>query len=154
MTADGAMAEVIAACRPEWAMISDARHPAAAFDDVAQRLTGDLDLATRRVFRAAIDARERITTTALGGGIAIPHARMALVGAARIAIARFPAGLDLGARDALPVDLVVMLMTREEDHPGHLRLLARVAARLADRGRRDALRAAEAPAGLVAAFLA
>jgi mannitol/fructose-specific phosphotransferase system IIA component (Ntr-type) len=141
------------ACHPEWALVARFPDRLAVLDRLVDLLGRDLPPDLTAVFRRAIHDRERVTTTALGGGIAIPHARISGVGAVRIALARAEDGVAFEARDGQPVRLVAMLMSREEDHGGHLRHLAAVAARLADRGRRDRMLAAGDPAALVRAFI-
>jgi mannitol/fructose-specific phosphotransferase system IIA component (Ntr-type) len=141
------------ACHPDWALVARFPDRAAVLDRLVDLLGTDLPPALTAGFRQAVHDRERVTTTALGGGIAIPHARIGGVGAVRIALARAVEGVSFEARDGQPVVLVAMLMSREEDHGGHLRHLAAVAARLADRGRRERMLAAGDPAALVRAFL-
>ena len=92
--------------------------------------------------------RERLGTTAVGGGIAIPHAR--LPGLERIvgAMARLTPAVPLDAPDELPVDLVFVLLSPADAGADHLKALARVSRALRDRslvaklhgaGSRDAL---------------
>jgi mannitol/fructose-specific phosphotransferase system IIA component (Ntr-type) len=140
------------ACHPDWALVARFPDRAAALDRLVDVLGLDLPPALAAGFRQAIHDRERLTTTALGGGIAIPHARVGGVGAVRIALALALDGVPFEARDGQPVRLIAMLMSREEDHAGHLRHLAAVAARLADRSRRERMFASPDPAALVRAF--
>lgn len=82
------------------------------------------------LFIEAVHQREQVGSTAIGGGVAIPHARLRGLDACRIAIGRCPAGIDFAAPDRQPVHLLVMLATRDSDHLEHLRLLATLAALL------------------------
>jgi mannitol/fructose-specific phosphotransferase system IIA component (Ntr-type) len=54
--------------------------------------------------------REALGTTAIGGGIAIPHARSMVVGAPAVAFARLRQGLPFGARDRVRVRAVFLLV--------------------------------------------
>ncbi|MCF6282014.1 MAG: PTS sugar transporter subunit IIA [Candidatus Polarisedimenticolaceae bacterium] len=86
-----------------------------------QKLTQDL------VFDKLLE-RERLGTTALGYGIALPHARMAGVTEARGAFIQLCEGIDFGAVDRKPVDLAFALLVPEEATDEHLQLLAKLAA--------------------------
>lgn len=80
----------------------------------------------------ALQERERLGTTALGDGIAIPHAKIdelpALVGF----FARLAKPADFDALDGEPVDLVFLLLAPEEAGADHLKALARIARILRD----------------------
>ena len=73
--------------------------------------------------------RERLGSTAIGKGVALPHARSITVTRPHVAVARSRAGIPWGAPDDLPVTLVLLILTpgewSEEAHHG---LIARGAA--------------------------
>jgi nitrogen PTS system EIIA component len=71
--------------------------------------------------------REAAATTALGGGIAIPHARTPHCPAPCLAAARLDPAVDFGATDGIPVDMVFLLLGPPEAPGEHVRLLARIA---------------------------
>jgi mannitol/fructose-specific phosphotransferase system IIA component (Ntr-type) len=71
--------------------------------------------------------REEAATTALGGGIALPHARTATCPDPRLAVARLAPAVDFGATDTIPVDLVFLLLGPPEAPGEHVKLLARIA---------------------------
>jgi len=71
--------------------------------------------------------REAAATTALGGGIALPHARTAFCPDPCLAVARLSPAVDFGATDTIPVDLVFLLLGPPEAPGEHVRLLARIA---------------------------
>ncbi len=100
------------------------------------------------VVSAGLTAREKLGTTGFGGGIAVPHARIAGLTAVRGVFARLARPIDFAAVDDLPVDIVFMLLSPPEAGAVHLKALARVSRRLRDRtfagkrrgaGSRDAL---------------
>ena len=68
--------------------------------------------------------RERLGVTAVGKGVAIPHARSTLVRLPRLVIARSPRGIDWSARDHAPVQLVMLVLSpgewSDEAHHGWL----------------------------------
>ncbi len=71
--------------------------------------------------------REAVASTALGGGIALPHARTVSCPEPRLAVARLSPPVDFGASDTVPVDLVFLLLGPPEAPGEHVRLLARIA---------------------------
>ena len=100
-------------------------------------LVDDADEAAR-----ALAGREAVQSTALGAGIAIPHARATCCGASRLFAVRLGMALDFGAPDGLPVDLVFVLLGPPGDPAAHVKLLARLARALGKPGVVQALRAA------------
>ena len=80
----------------------------------------------------AIEQRERLGTTGIGEGIAIPHARVP--GLAKLIgyFARLAAPIDYDALDDAPVDLVFLLLAPEAESTVQLKALARVARILRD----------------------
>ena len=96
-------------------------------------------------------ARERQSTTALVGGVAIPHARLAGLAGPLAALGRSRAGVDCGAHDGRPSHLFLLLVGAAEDPGGHLRMLAAVSRLLHDeRCRRRLMDAADSSAMLAA----
>jgi PTS system nitrogen regulatory IIA component len=86
--------------------------------------------------------RERLASTALGHGVAIPHARMAGLTRARGALVLLDRAVPFAAPDARPVDLVFAMAVPDDDVAGHLAHLGEVAERFSDADFRDSLRAA------------
>ncbi len=89
----------------------------------------------------ALKQRERLASTAIGHGVAIPHAR-GDGPQAHGAFLRLARPVDFGARDGVPVDLVFAMTTLDDRPELHLAHLAGVAERLADPEFRERLRAA------------
>jgi len=92
---------------------------------VLDRLAADgiLSAAHQPEVLAAILKREQLGSTAIGRGVALPHARCASVTRLVGAIAEFPAGVDFASTDGAPVH-IVCLMVCPADRPGsHLRAL-------------------------------
>lgn len=71
--------------------------------------------------------RERSFPTALGHGVAVPHAYCAGLDHQVIILARLPRGVDWGARDGKPVRLAFLLLSPHGDPEGHLAALAEIA---------------------------
>jgi nitrogen PTS system EIIA component len=85
--------------------------------------------------------RERLGSTGLGEGVAIPHCR--LVGRTEVvgAFVKLDKPVDFDAPDGVPVDLVFVLVVPEHANKLHLELLARLAQVFGDDANRRALRA-------------
>lgn len=92
---------------------------------------------------AQLEARERISSTAIGEGVAIPHCRSERLRQMTVCVAVDPEGVDFGARDGRPVRLFVTLASPTHAPGTHLNVLARIAALLRDSRLRQAL--VEAP---------
>jgi nitrogen PTS system EIIA component len=71
--------------------------------------------------------REKLGSTAVGSGIAIPHGKMATLTRLFGLFARLDRPIDFEALDGQPVDLVFLLLSPEAAGADHLRALARVA---------------------------
>lgn len=86
--------------------------------------------------------REKLTSTAIGHGIAVPHKLSDEAPDTALAVGRAPAGVKFDAPDNEPVTLVFLLVGPTGAHGAHLRLLSRLSRYLHDPGFRDALRSA------------
>ena len=110
-------------------------------------------LPERRIFETLIE-RERLGSTGMGQGIAIPHGRM--TGLARITgcFARLESPVAYDAVDNQPVDLVFMLLAPDNAGADHLKALARVSRLLRNQATCEKLRAASEPEVLYALLTA
>ncbi|PWT85197.1 MAG: PTS sugar transporter subunit IIA [Proteobacteria bacterium] len=109
--------------------------------ELAERAAGALKLEPARIVQALIK-REDLGSTGMGGGVAIPHARIAGVKApfGILACTRKPIAFE--AVDGQPVDVCFMLLLPENPVPEHLAALALVARALRNPTTVQALRAA------------
>jgi PTS system nitrogen regulatory IIA component len=94
------------------------------------------------VVRDALNARERLGSTGLGHGVAIPHGRSASINEARAAFVRLAEPIDFGADDRQNVDLVAALIVPAHFTDQHLKLLAELAELFSNSTLTDELRAA------------
>ena len=78
------------------------------------------------IFERLIE-RERLGSTGLGKGIALPHARIDGLDQARAVFVRLEKGIDFDAIDGEPVDLVVALLVPTDANDAHLKILAGLA---------------------------
>lgn len=77
--------------------------------------------------QAALDAllaREEETSTGVGMGIGIPHAKTAAVNRPSLAFARSEAGIDFGSMDGEPATLIFMILVPKEGGEDHLSILS------------------------------
>lgn len=102
------------------------------------------ELTARAVLNCLV-AREKLGSTGLGHGVALPHGRMPQVESAVGAAATLANGVDFDAPDGEPVDLVVALIVPEESTDEHLHILARLAEAFSDTSTVRAVREAATP---------
>jgi len=76
----------------------------------------------------AVLAREKIMSTGIGIGIAVPHVKIPTVKRFVMAMGRKKEGVDFDALDGMPVKLVVMIAAPDGEQDKYLRILARVVA--------------------------
>ena len=86
----------------------------------------------QEVVREALMERENLGPTAVGQGVALPHARMAGLDKVRGAFLKLDRPLDFGAADRMPVDLIFGLFAPENAGVDHLKALASVSRTLRD----------------------
>lgn len=77
-------------------------------------------------------ARERLGSTGLGHGVALPHGRLKGLEAPLGALVTLAEGVDYDSMDQQPVDLLFALLVPEESTEEHLQILARLAAMFSD----------------------
>ena len=106
----------------------------------------------RQQFLLALYDRERLTPTAIGKGLAVPHARVDHLASWCLAMAVRPTGVDWEARDGQPVRIAIAIAAREQQRTEHLHLLALVAKSLGDPHRREAVLAARDATEILAAL--
>jgi nitrogen PTS system EIIA component len=94
----------------------------------------------RTIFEILLQ-REKLGSTAVGNGIAIPHGKMATLNRLFGLFARLDRPVDFEALDGQPVDLIFLLLAPEGAGADHLKALARVARLFRDPGIADKLRA-------------
>jgi PTS system nitrogen regulatory IIA component len=116
--------------------------------DAAARLLADAAPASTAAIGESLRARERLGSTAIGHGIAIPHGRTDAFDETRGAFLRLRTPVEFGASDGEPVDLVFAMAVPEHFTQQHLQLLSELAERFSDAAFRAALRAAPDAAAL------
>jgi PTS system nitrogen regulatory IIA component len=91
---------------------------------------------------AALADREKVGSTGFGGGVAIPHAKIAGLDRVVGAFARLATPIDFQSVDGLPVDLVFLILSPPDAGADHLKALAGASRALRDRSLAAKLRGA------------
>ena len=102
------------------------------------------EISAQAVFDRLV-ARERLGSTGVGDGCALPHARVPGLGHTLAAFLRLRRGVDFDAPDQEPVDLVFGLLVPDESTDEHLQALAAIARILSDEAVRSSIRSTEEP---------
>jgi len=112
--------------------------------DVLQELA-DVILAGRTDYQPEetvniLQAREKLGSTGIGDGIAIPHGKLAIIDDMVVSFGRSREGIDFNAMDGRPVYLFFLLLAPENAAGQHLKMLAKLSKMLKDESfRRDLL---------------
>ena len=113
------------------------------FEQAGLLLENEAGLARADVFDCLF-AREKLGTTGLGQGVAIPHGRHASVKKAVGAFIRTQEPVAFDAPDGKPVSLIFVLLVPENDTGEHLEVLSKLAGRFSQKAVREALMSADA----------
>lgn len=133
--------DISAFLAPEDVLVDlDARCKREALNKIGDHAASRLGLEKSQLVEALMD-REQLGTTAVGHGIAIPHAKVA-VDRLWGALARVSRPIDFDALDDQPVDLVFLLLAPEGASAEHLKALSRIARFVRSEPVRKALRGA------------
>ncbi len=119
----------------------DATSRKQAIHALAEGLAGVTGLSARQIEDAVME-RERLGSTGVGEGVAIPHARLEGLEKPVGGLLRLDEGVDFEAIDERPCDLIFMLLAPKTAGADHLRALAQVSRVFRQSAVRDALRAA------------
>ena len=112
-----------------------------ALEHACEILAGCSDLNPRNVLDALL-AREKLGSTALGEGVAIPHCRLKNCQAPAGVLLTLENAVDYDAPDNTPVDLLFALVVPENTNDEHLKILSQLAGILVEADNRAALRRA------------
>ena len=103
-------------------------------------------------FIKSIWARENESTTGIGGGIAMPHARNKYINKARVLFAKSKEGIDYNSLDGQPVHLFFMITAPDGADNTHLQALAKLSGLLINQDLVEALKKAETPDDVIKLF--
>ncbi len=120
-----------------------------ALQEMAELAASVSGLSAREIFDALLQ-RERLGSTGVGDGVAIPHGKLDKCERIFGVFARLERAIDFEAPDGLPVDLIFTLVAPESAGADHLKALAMSARLLRNAGVAAQLRATRDPAALYA----
>ncbi|WP_281658445.1 fructose-specific PTS transporter subunit EIIC [Halobacillus sp. Cin3] len=123
-----------------------------AIDELVDKLDEAGRLNDRGGFKKAIEDREGQSTTGIGDGIAIPHAKTNAVQNPAIAFGRSQEGLDYESLDGQPTHLFFMIAASEGANNTHLETLSRLSSFLMDNKFREQLEVAQTKEEIIAAI--
>lgn len=107
--------------------------------ELAQMLDADVPRVGVEAIVGVLRERERLNSTAIGDGIAIPHGRLSAIERVVAGFARSAAGVDFDSVDRKPTHLFFVLLAPNDAAALHLKALARISRLLKDRAFRERL---------------
>ena len=132
----------------------DASSKKRAFEE-AGLLFENLHSLNRSLVTDSLFSRERLGSTGLGHGVAIPHGRIKGLKAPMAAVLQLAQPIGFDAPDELPVGLLIFLLVPEAATQKHLEILSEIAEMLSDTGLREKMAASVNPGelhGLIASW--
>ncbi len=129
----------------------DASSKKRVFEQAGMLFEARLGLARSTIFDSLF-AREKLGSTGLGQGVAIPHGRIKGLKQAVGAFLRLASPVPFDSPDGRPVDLLFVLLVPEQATEQHLQILSELAQRFSERVFREKLQSAPDAATIVALF--
>lgn len=114
-------------------------------DEVVALLVKAREITDRAKLLRAIMDREKLASTGVGEGVAIPHARTEAASEMVISFARSEGGVDFESLDKEPVYLIFMIAAPKKTVESYLKVLARLSRLLRDKPFRNSLIKAKSP---------
>ncbi len=106
---------------------SDISSKKRALEEVSRLLTGHAEFVSEKDVLTSLINREKLGSTGLGHGVAIPHGRLKGLQSAVAAFVKLEQTIDYDAADEQPVDLIFGLLVPQEATSEHLEILAKIA---------------------------
>ena len=117
--------------------------------ELSQAMAARVAIDHRLIFETLL-TREKLGSTGIGQGIAIPHGKLPSISRVYGLFARLPQAVDVESVDGQPVDLVFVLLAPEHAGADHLKALAKISRLLRDPAVVAKLRGTDDPEGLYA----
>lgn len=127
-------------------IVSDVASKKRALEILSEMIADDASGTSAGAVFNKLVGRERLGSTGLGHGVALPHARLESVKEARGALLRLSQGIDFDTFDRQPVDLLFTLVVPEHFTDEHLQILASLAELFSDQELCQQLRQPSEPA--------
>ena len=132
--------------------IIEAKDKESALKEMVGLLATARSIRDNQEFEKAIMDREKILSTSIGLGIAIPHVRLDSVTDITIAIGVLKKGIEYESFDGQPVNIIIMIASPLAAHREYLRTLAKIALFLKNPSLRNKILSAETPGEIYAAL--
>ncbi|TCS37621.1 PTS sugar transporter subunit IIA [Reinekea marinisedimentorum] len=120
---------------------------------LAERLSQTLDNISDLELFDQLIARERLGSTGIGSGVAVPHCRLEGLEEPIAALVKIPEPVDFDSIDKSPVDLIFALIVPSEATDEHLQLLASVVEQVNDPANLTKIRNCKTPTELYNLFI-
>ncbi len=127
---------------------TDLKSKKRALEEISRQLAQSARYVSEAEVFTSLISREKLGSTGLGDGVAIPHGRQTGIDEAVGAFIRLDQGVDYDAPDGGRVDLLFGLLVPKDANSQHLEMLARIAQMFQDEQHLAALRNAEDPVEL------
>jgi PTS system fructose-specific IIC component len=111
----------------------DGKNKSEIVDELAGIVVGSGKAKNSKALASAIMAREDLGSTAIGNGVAVPHAKIDGIKQPVLAFGRSAAGVDFNSLDGEKTHLFFMLISPKEDIGSHLKILAKISHLIKDR---------------------
>lgn len=111
-------------------------------EDISDHASLMLGLRGRSVFEALMQ-RERLGSTGIGGGIAIPHAVFSELTKSLVTVTVLDKAIEFGAHDRNPVDIILTIIGSDQAERGHSKLVSTASKQLTDNALCTVLRCAK-----------
>ncbi|MEC7490062.1 MAG: PTS IIA-like nitrogen regulatory protein PtsN [Pseudomonadota bacterium] len=115
-----------------------------ALEELSDKASKTIGQTEQEIFDVLLE-RERLGTTGVGDGIAIPHGKIAGLNRLFGIFARLESPIQFDAVDGQPVDLIFLLLAPESASAAHLKILSRISRVLRDHSKCEKLRTAPTP---------
>lgn len=123
-----------------------------ALKEMCRAVAAAPEIGDASAFEKAILAREKLLSTGVGLGFAVPHAKIDSVKAFVLGVGILEEPIDFDSLDGKPVNVIVMIGGPADQQDTYLRILAQVTTALKDARRREAILAAETPQEIIELF--
>lgn len=127
----------------------EAREKFAVLEEMVTRVSSHYGFEDSQRLLEVVRAREKICSTAIGEGVAIPHGKLPGLKRVFMAFARSREGVDFDAQDGTPTHLFFLLVAPEGSTSEHLSALARVSRLVKDASLREHLMRVQTPEEVV-----
>lgn len=111
-------------------------------ETMVQKIAATGRLEQSEIFFQEMLERESLSSTGIGNGVAVPHARSEQLKSILVAFVRLKQAIDFGSEDGLPVTLVFIIGTPLKEIGEYIHILAQLARKASDEGVRQALKTA------------